>query len=146
MHTCAVANAFVAGYANNAPAILTGPIGDLKATGTRTRAGPYGPTTMTNAPQQPTSPARSGFQIGSATTCVGPGYFDIDLGLGKTFPIYEDRVNLKFRCDAFNALNHPNFNSAADSTSRKSERHPFGTHHHHCQRPRVLQGALRLEF
>ena len=51
-----------------------------------------------------------GFQIGSRNNLRGPRYFESDLGVGKTFPIIEDKVNLKFRADAFNALNHPIFN------------------------------------
>ena len=48
--------------------------------------------------------------MGSRNNLRGPGFFDMDLGLGKTFPIYPgEGVNLKFRCDAFNAFNHPNF-------------------------------------
>jgi len=39
----------------------------------------------------------------------GPGYFNQDLGLAKTFPVIGERVNLRFRADAFNAFNHPNF-------------------------------------
>ena len=70
------------------------------------------------------------------------------MGLGKTFPIYEDKVNLKFRCDAFNTLNHPNFNppgsSARDITG--AEGVPFGTITSTAGTARVLQGALRLEF
>ncbi len=49
------------------------------------------------------------FEMGSRNNLRGPGFFDLDLGLGKTFPIYAEKVNLKFRVDAFNALNHPNF-------------------------------------
>jgi hypothetical protein len=33
----------------------------------------------------------------------------LDAGLGKTFPILENKLNLVFRADAFNLLNHPNF-------------------------------------
>jgi hypothetical protein len=39
----------------------------------------------------------------------GPGYFNVDLGLGKEFPVISERFTFKFRADAFNALNHPNF-------------------------------------
>ena len=38
----------------------------------------------------------------------GFGLTQVDLSLGRKFPITE-RVNLQFRADAFNALNHPNF-------------------------------------
>jgi hypothetical protein len=32
----------------------------------------------------------------------------VDLSVGRKFPL-TDRVNLQFRTDAFNVLNHPNF-------------------------------------
>jgi hypothetical protein len=88
----------------------------------------------------------TGFNVGSRNNLRGPGYFDIDMGLGKTFPIYEDKVNLKFRCDAFNALNHPSFStpSAVDITQANGV--PFGTISSTASAARVLQGALRLEF
>jgi hypothetical protein len=38
----------------------------------------------------------------------GFGFTQVDLSLGRRFPINE-RVNLRFRADAFNVLNHPNF-------------------------------------
>jgi len=83
-----------------------------------------------------------GFQIGSRNNLRGPGYFDLDLGLGKTFPIYEDKVNLKFRADTFNALNHPNFNTPdSDITSSN-----FGVISGTANAARVMQFALRLEF
>lgn len=37
----------------------------------------------------------------------GPGEWDLDLGLGKNFPIHE-HMGLQFRADMFNALNHTN--------------------------------------
>ncbi|HWB85500.1 MAG TPA: TonB-dependent receptor [Bryobacteraceae bacterium] len=40
----------------------------------------------------------------------GPGYWNADLSLGKNFPLMES-VQLQFRVDAFNALNHTNFTS-----------------------------------
>ena len=39
---------------------------------------------------------------------VGPGYWNLDLGITKKFDLTE-RVKLQFRMEMFNALNHPNF-------------------------------------
>ena len=38
----------------------------------------------------------------------GPGLWNIDLSIGKNFPLRE-RVRLQFRADMFDVLNHPNF-------------------------------------
>lgn len=155
----AASNAFVAGYANNAPAILTGPIADLKFH----RHGGEGQPL--NAYADPTKAANDytgpvGFEIGSRNNLRGPSYFDLDLGLGKTFPIYANRVKLNFRADAFNATNHPNFadpsqNSTA-SNDITSSSIPFGTISSTVPSPggvplsgsgaRVLQLSLRLSF
>lgn len=50
-----------------------------------------------------------GLEYGQRNIVRGPGAFFLDAGLGKTFPIIEDKLNLNFRADAFNVLNHPNF-------------------------------------
>jgi len=42
----------------------------------------------------------------------GPGLFNIDYSLFKSFPIKE-RLRLQFRAELFNLLNHPNFNNPA---------------------------------
>lgn len=48
----------------------------------------------------------------------GPGFWNVDLSLGKTFSIAE-KAQLQIRMDAFNAFNHTNFTSLAstDATS-----------------------------
>ena len=46
-----------------------------------------------------TMPARNAFR--------GPGFWNVDLAVSKTFPIHE-RVNLEFRAEGFNILNHHN--------------------------------------
>jgi len=146
----ATSNAYVASFANNAPATLIGSSGLLK---TKVHGGQgnspnafTNPTAALNAFTGPT-----GFNIGGRNILRGPGFFDLDLGLGKTFPVYEDKVNLKFRCDAFNSLNHPNFNPPnVDIT--ESSGVPFGTVGSTNTPPgsdlaaRVLQLSLRLEF
>jgi hypothetical protein len=40
----------------------------------------------------------------------GFGLTQVDLSIGRKFPI-TDRLNLQFRADAFNVLNHPNFSN-----------------------------------
>jgi hypothetical protein len=147
----ATANAFVAGYANNAPAILTGPISDLKIH----LNGGHGQTLFafanpTQANADYTGPV--GFNIGSRNNLRGPGYFDMDMGLGKVFPIGADRVRLTFRADAFNVFNHPNFNLPSTDITNSSVQFgaissTVGTGiNNGFSSQRVLQLALRLEF
>ena len=146
----AAANAFVAGYANDAPAILTGPMAPLQthiSGGAGARVNAY--TNPTAALSEFSGPV--GFQIGTRNNLRGPGWVNMDLGLGKTFPVYGDKVNLKFRVDAFNVANHPSFGlpnasgtNGADIT--EAEGVPFGTINSTASAARVLQGALRLEF
>jgi hypothetical protein len=146
----ASSNAYVAGFANDAPATLIGPVSLMKA---RVNGG-EGNTV--NAYSNPTEALAAytgptGFAIGTRNNLRGPGFFDLDMGLGKTFPIFEDRVNLKFRCDAFNVLNHPNFSTPLTDIT-ESAGVPFGTISSTTNGPsggenaRVLQGSLRLEF
>jgi len=109
--------AFVAGYANNAPAILTGPASDVKIHLNGGKGQPlYGYANPSQANADYIGPV--GFNIGSRNNLRGPGYFDMDMGLGKAVPLWTDRVSLKLRGDAFNVFNHPNFNPpCADITS-----------------------------
>lgn len=157
----AFSNAYVAGFTNDAPATLTGSIATLKTKIHGGKGNPlYAYSNPTAALASFTGP--TGFNIGSRDNLRGPGYFNLDLGLGKTFPIDSDKFNLKFRCDAFNAFNHPNFNppdigpSGAPSISgddiTQAEGVAFGTISSTYTPPdsdiaaRVLQGSLRLEF
>lgn len=146
----ATSNAYVASFANNAPATLTGSPALLHV---HIHGGEgqtlYAFNDSTAALNAYTGP--TGFDIGSRNNLRGPGYFNLDLGLGKTFPLYEERVNLKFRCDAFNALNHPNFNPPTTDITESSGV-PFGAITSTYVPPgsdlasRVLQLSLRLEF
>jgi hypothetical protein len=72
-------------------------------------------------------PAPSATGIGR-NTFVGPWYWDIDAAVAKTFKASE-RMNVTFRMEAFNALNHANFrkltNASVGSTSILSTN--FGT-------------------
>ena len=148
-------NAFVAGFATDAPATLIGPPAFLH---TRVQHQGHGQAPNIFANGQAALGALTGptgFNIGSRNAFRGPGYFNMDLGLGKTFPIQEGKESLKFRCDAFNAFNHPNFSTpgifgGGDIT--ESSGVAFGTITSTVippgsdQAARVLQGSLRLEF
>jgi hypothetical protein len=146
----ATSNAYVAGFANDAPATLTGSIGLMKAK-VHGGKGQAVSAFSDSASALAASTGPTGFDIGGRNNLRGPGFFNFDLGLGKTFPIYEKKVKLKFRCDAFNAFNHPNFSTpTADITEASGV--PFGTIRSTVVPPssdlsaRVLQGSLRLEF
>ncbi|HWP55668.1 MAG TPA: TonB-dependent receptor, partial [Pyrinomonadaceae bacterium] len=59
------------------------------------------------------SPGRDG---AGRNIFTAPHYWDLDLGLIKTFPINE-QWKLQFRMEMFNALNHPNFDNPRDAST-----------------------------
>jgi hypothetical protein len=93
-----------------------------------------------------------GFNIGARNNLRGPGYFNMDMGLGKNFPLWAERVALKFRADAFNVFNHPNFSTPCTDITNVSclfgnISSTVGTGiNNGSDAPRVLQLSLRLEF
>lgn len=141
-------SAFVAGYSNNAPGIFNG---DRAAISSRVHKTSSGTVTLFDDPAKAraafTGPV--GFTIGSRNNLRGPQYFNMDLGVGKTFPMITDKLNLKFRADAFNSFNHPNF-SLPSTTNSDITAGTFGqissTVKNDGYGARVLQLALRLEF
>ena len=150
-------NAFDASYSNDAPGILVGP---KSAVETHLQKIPGGGVNIF-ANQAAASAAYIGpvgFQIGARNSLRGPKYFNQDIGLAKLFPLYGEKLNLKFRADAFNALNHPNFGlpqsnsfngyDQQDVTSTtfgqiSNTVEPAGNLNNGA---RVLQVSLRLEF
>jgi hypothetical protein len=71
---------------------------------------------------------------------VGPGTFNLDAALSRTFHIKE-RYGLMFRADAFNLLNHPTWQDpTTDITSGQfGQITDFGP-------PRIMQLAMKLTF
>ncbi len=157
-------NAFVASYSNDAPAILIGKASLARTAVTKLQGG--GVNDFANAtPSTGGSTAAAqfsgpvGFTIGPRNSEEGPAFFNMDLGLGKTFPLSPERVKMQFRADAFNALNHPNFQvpsqnvyNGLDETDYQ-EGSGFGQISYTAVPPgngndgaRVLQLSLRLEF
>jgi outer membrane receptor protein involved in Fe transport len=70
----------------------------------------------------------------------GPGSMTLDFGLNKTFPV-TDSLKLQFRAEAFNLLNHANFNLPEGSRSSGN----FGRILS-AGDPRIMQLALRVWF
>lgn len=110
-----VSSAFVAGYANDAPAIFNGDTAALKH---RVHKDASGAVFLYDNPAAAvaafTGPV--GLQIGSRNNLRGPDFFNVDAGLAKNFILDEHRgIHLQFRADAFNVLNHPNFTSPGET-------------------------------
>jgi hypothetical protein len=59
-------------------------------------------------------------------TVRGPGQERIDLSIAKTFALYE-RLHLELRGDAFNVLNHSQWNSLVTTYPSGSTQYPFGS-------------------
>lgn len=69
-----------------------------------------------------------------------PGYTSLNVSLYKTFPIY-GRLNLQLRAEAFNALNHPNFNNVDTGLGDGSFGRVNG-----AGDPRILEFAAKIFF
>ncbi len=142
------ANAYVAGYASNAPAIFVGNRSDVAAHPHKDAAsntvllfGKTAADAVNIAQTEFVGPI--GLQLGQRNNLRGPSAFYLDSGLLKVFALLpNERLNLKFRADFFNVLNHPVF--ALPNTDITSG--SFGQITSTASTARVGQFALRLEF
>ena len=138
-------SAFVAGYANNAPAILVGSWSNVAPHAHKTANGSVNLFTNQNRALA-SFQGPIGFRIGSRNNLRGPNYVSFDMGVAKAFPIYGEKLKLKFRCDAFNVFNHASFDLPATANTDITGGSNFGRLTKTANSARVLQGALRLEF
>lgn len=143
-----VTSAFVAGFANNAPAIFTGTTADVQRKVHKTSGGTLSlfadQSRAVNAFQGPI-----GFQIGSRNSMRGPQYFNLDTGLSKRFTVIPDKnLKVQMRADAFNVLNHPNFSAPANNSNYDDITLPsnFGQLTAMNGGARVVQLSARIEF
>jgi Carboxypeptidase regulatory-like domain/TonB-dependent Receptor Plug Domain len=72
---------------------------------------------------------------------IGPGYYDWDLSLRKSFRLPREGMSLLFQVDAFNAFNHVNFQNPSTTVTSSS----FGTISA-AQPPRQLQLGAKFTF
>jgi Carboxypeptidase regulatory-like domain len=82
------------------------------------------------------------YTFGNSGTGIltGPGYFDVDLGVNRTFRLTE-KFGLTYRAEWFNSFNHANFNNPNASIGTAPAGTISGT-----QPPRIIQMALKLAF
>jgi hypothetical protein len=71
---------------------------------------------------------------------VGPKFFNIDTALSRSFPLHE-QLAMTLRLEAFNMLNHPNFNNPSVNLNSGSFGRITG-----AQAARVFQGAIKVNF
>jgi len=80
------------------------------------------------------------FGDASHNSLRGPGYFDVDLAISREFKLRE-WMTLRARVEAFNALNHPNFNGPVSNISASN----FGQITT-ASDPRIMQASMKLVF
>jgi hypothetical protein len=151
-------HAFLASFANYDPAIFTGNKSDLKVnvnTDYKTKT-VYAFSGGADGAAKVLSEFRGpiGIEYGQRNLVRGPGAFFLDAGVAKTFPLIREKMNLEFRADAFNVLNHPNFgipalnivNDASNFGQISSTNIAPGTSAVPADDARVAQFSLRLTF
>jgi Carboxypeptidase regulatory-like domain len=94
-------------------------------------------------------PAPFTFGTAGRNDVFGPGLVDLDFSLQKDFALPVENSKLQFRFDAFNAVNHPNFNVpgrvASFNTAGVQTSPTFGVITSALD-PRELQFALKFIF
>jgi hypothetical protein len=87
-----------------------------------------------------TAPAQYTFGNSGTGVLVGPGYFNVDVGIHRNFPIKE-RLMLSYRCEMFNAFNRANFGLPNAVIGSAQAGQISGT-----SAARILQMALKVVF
>jgi hypothetical protein len=101
-----------ANYSHESRADLVGALPEVKLTDVPGIVGPVYFAGLTSAFKAP-APGSDGMGRNMFT---GPSYYNLDAGLTKVFRASE-KLTVQFRAEAFNVLNHPNFDEAYGATS-----------------------------
>jgi hypothetical protein len=145
----AYSGTYLASFDNMNPAIFTGSKADLKTkvnvnhTTNTVWSFAGGQTGANKVWSEFRGPI--GLEYGQRSLLRSAGAFSLDAGLAKTFPVLIDKkVDLKFRADAYNVLNHPVFGGGGFNIVSNAAK--FGAITGTNSSPRVAQFSLRLEF
>jgi hypothetical protein len=142
-------DAYLASFDNQDPAIFTGNLGDLKSSVNvdhstnivyNFKGGQAGANKILSEFRGPI-----GLEYGNRNLVRGPVQVNLDMGLAKIFSIYPDYgLNLVFRADFYNVLNHPDFGTPG--LNIVGNQGQFGQVGGTSNQYRVGQFSLRLEF
>jgi hypothetical protein len=84
-------------------------------------------------------------ESGQRNNLRGPGYFELDDGLWKTWNFTETKV-MKFSWEVFNVTNAVRFDAALSAFQYNLTFGNFGAFSNTLSKPRVMQFSLRFEF
>jgi hypothetical protein len=85
-------------------------------------------------------------ESGQRNNYRGPGFFEVDTGVSKTWDIKETQ-HLQFRWEVFNATNSVRFDAANSIANEDiADIGGFGKYSSTLTKPRVMQFSLRYEF
>jgi len=121
-------------------------IADTGSVGTFTDS--TGAPNMFQNPTQANAAFRRPFpgEGGQRNELRGPGYFGIDIGVGKEWKVKESQA-LKFTWETFNVTNSVRMDAAASSNLfDTSSTTTFGKYSSALSHPRVMQFSLRYSF
>jgi hypothetical protein len=135
-------DAFPVNFFVNSPAILTG---SSSAIAEKIHTDPTGaiqlfanPTAAQGAYSFP-----NGGETGSRNTLRGPGFWNFDTSLAKSFSLpWKESQKLQFRWESYNAFNHTNFADPSADINAGT----FGQITAQAGSNRVMQFALRFDF
>src|SRR5260370_5479079 len=99
------------------------------------------PCHMTNASFSNVVP--SGYGTSPRNVLRSPGRTNLDLSVTKTTPLFRERITLELRVDAFNVLNHTEFNNLDNNAQGIGSTFGQVTG---AYDPRILQLGTHLRF
>jgi len=86
-------------------------------------------------------------EAGQRNFLRGPGYFSLDMGLGKRWKMpFAEGHSLQLRWEVFNVLNAVRFDPQSINATMDFSGSTFGQYQRLSTSPRVMQFALRYEF
>jgi len=86
-------------------------------------------------------------EAGQRNFLRGPGYFSLDMGLGKRWKMpFAEGHSMQLRWEVFNVLNAVRFDPLSVNATMDFSGSTFGQYQRLSTNPRVMQFALRYEF